>query len=307
MAISSRPAGPAGAVPWHRRTETRDKAAAAAFLAPNLVLYTLFVLVPTVVGIVLGFFHWDLFGSPQWAGLENYRRLFSDSVMWHSLGRTALYLLFGVVPTVLLGFMLAVLVSTKMRGVAVVRTLFFVPMIVSSAVCSVLWAWLYQPSSGIINNILGWFGIDGPAWLVDTTWALPAITIMLIWMALPLVIMLYLAALQRIPENIYEAARLDGAGPWTRLWKITWPNVSGITALIFALQVVNFMGAPFEVSLMMTNGGPLESTQALSLYIYKVAFEQSDFGYASALSMLQFVMILIVGGGMRLVQRSRRG
>lgn len=290
-------------VPWHQRTRTRDLMAATCFVTPNVVLYTLFIIVPTVAGIVLGFFEWDMFDPPRFVGLDNYGRLFGDGEMLDSLANTLVYLALGVVPTVLIGFVLAVLVNSRMRGVGVIRVAYFMPVVVSAAVSAVLWSWLYQPTTGIINRLIGLAGGEGPAWLTDTTWALPALTIMLIWLSLPIVIILYLAALQRVPDSIYEAAKIDGAGPWARLWQITWPNVSAATLLVLALEFVNFMGAPLEVSLIMTDGGPLGSTQALSLYIYKMAFEQADVGYAAALSMVQFVMILVVGGLLRSIHR----
>ncbi|GAA5018138.1 carbohydrate ABC transporter permease [Actinopolymorpha pittospori] len=302
---TGRPGSPpvTGPPPWHQRNRARDLLAAAAFLTPNVALYCLFIVVPTVTGIVLGFYDWNMFDPPRFVGAANYLQLVHDPEMLVALKNTIVYLVLGVVPTVLIGFMLAVLVNTNLRGVGVIRVAYFMPVVVSAAVSAVLWSWLYQPGVGVINLVLSKVGIQGPAWLVDTTWALPALTLMLIWLALPIVIILYLAALQRIPESVYEAAKIDGAGMWARLWRITWPNVSTGTLLVLALQFVNFMGAPFEVSLIMTDGGPLGSTEALSLYIYKVAFEQADVGYAAALSMVQFLIIVVVAGGLRLTNR----
>lgn len=288
------------------RGSLRERVVAGYVMAgPNIVLYTIFVLIPALTGVVLCFFEWDFFSPPVFVGFQNFAKAFTDPNAWDALRITFEFLVFGVIPTVLIGFSLAVLVNTKMKGVAVVRVLYFVPIVVSSAVAAVLWSWLYQPQTGLFNYVLSWFGIDGPAWLVSTTWALPALTLMLIWMSLPLVIILYLAALQRIPTEIIEASLLDGAGAWTRLWRVIWPNVSAMTILVFALEVLHFLGAPLEVSLIMTQGGPIDATTSLSLYIYHMAFERGQVGYAATLAIIQFLLILLLGGGLRLIYRMR--
>jgi multiple sugar transport system permease protein len=287
------------------RTRRERLIAGYAMSGPNIVLYATFVLIPAIVGIVLCFYDWDFFSDPVFVGFDNFSRALTDPRAWQSLLITFQFLVLGVIPTVLLGFALAVLVNTQIRGVGVIRVLYFVPIVVSSAVASVLWSWLYQPQTGLFNYILGLFGIEGPAWLVSTTWALPALTLMLIWMSLPLVIILYLAALQRIPTEIIEASLIDGANGWTRLWRIIWPNVSAMTILVFALQVLHFLGAPLEVSLIMTQGGPVNSTTSLSLYIYRMAFERGDVGYAATLAIIQFLIILLLGGGLRLLYKMR--
>lgn len=297
-ALDKEAAGPPGPVvrkgPGSRSRnprQRRDALAAALFLTPSMAGFTLFVIVPALAALGLSFFEWDLFGTPVWVGVDNFTRLFQDPEMWKALWVTVEFTVLGVVPTVLLGFMLGVLINSRMRGIGAVRMLFFVPMVASSAVAAVLWSYMYDPRSGVINRALGWIGVDGPAWMSDTTWALPALTLMLIWLGLPLVMILYLAGLQRIPDDIYAAAALDGAGRWRTLWSITWPNVRATTILVSTLQVINFMSGSFEVSLMMTDGGPLNSTQSLALYAYKTAFNKTDMGYASALSMFQLALV----------------
>lgn len=288
-------AGPAR--PTGRRgmsTKARDRAAAFVFVGPNVVLYTVFVAVPAFAGLVLSFFQWDLIDAPTFIGLDNFAKMFADPNVAPSLLVTVEFLVLGVIPTIAVGFLLAVLVNARMRGVGVVRVLYFIPLVVSAAVSSLLWGWLYQPQSGILNSLIGLFGAEPIAWLSSTAWALPALTIMIIWMSLPLVIILYLAALQRISDDLLDAARLDGAGPWTRARHILWPAVSNITALVVALEILNFIALPFEISLIMTQGGPINSTMTLSLYSYRMAFEQGEVGYAAALSILQLLVIVVV-------------
>lgn len=276
-----------------RRARTRgDGLAATLLVGPNVIAYVLFIVIPAVSGVIIGFYSWDLFTSPRWVGLANYRKLFHDPLVaqaaWHSLE----FVLLGAVPTVLVGFLFATLLDWQAKFVGAIRLLYFLPLVVSTAVAGVLWSTLYSPSYGMFNRILGTVGIVGPSWLASTTWALPALTLVVIWLSLPLVVILYLAGLQRVPKQIYEAARIDGAGVWVRTWAVTWPNVRSTTVLVVILEMLQFLSAPFEVSLIMTYGGPLDATTTLSLYAYRQAFELGKMGYASAISMVQFFVLL---------------
>ncbi len=289
------------------RLSTRsDKIAAFAFIGPSLVGFLLFVIIPAVVGLGLSFYRWDLFSTPEWVGLDNIVRLFGDAQMWQALMVTGQFVLLGVVPTVLLGFVFAVIINTRIRGISVLRVFYFVPMVASAAVAAVLWSYMYHPRSGIINSFLDTIGLAGPAWLSDKIWALPALTVMMTWLSMPLAMILYLAGLQRISQDIYDAAALDGAGWWRRLWSISWPNVAATTILISILQLLNFVSGSFEIALLMTNGGPLNATQSLALYSYKMAFERSDMGYASALALFQLAIIAgAVLAGRAILNRKR--
>lgn len=277
-----------------RANRSDDGLAAIAFISPAMALFAVFVIAPALAALALSFFTWDLFGPVQFAGLDNILRLFGDDRMWRSLGVTLLYLVLGVAPVTLLGFLLATLLNTQIRGVGALRILYFAPMVASIAVVSVIWATMYHPRSGVLNQLLALVGIQGPNWLNDPFWALPALVVVMIWAALPLVVILYLAGLQRVPDDIYAAASLDGAGRWRQLWSMTWPNVRSTTLLVLALQGVGFVAGSIEIALLMTGGGPLDSTQSLALYAYKVAFERRDIGYASALTLFQLVLLAAV-------------
>lgn len=279
---------------------------ATLFVSPAMLAFFVFVIAPALGGLVLAFYEWDLFGTPTFVGLDNIARLFTDPAMWQSLGVTAMFVVLGVVPTIIIGFVLAVVVNVNMPGVGAWRVLYFTPMIASAAVAAIIWVNLYNGRSGLVNQFLALFGIDGPNWLADPTWALPALVIMMIWGALPIVIILYLAGLQRVPEDIYAASSLDGAGPWRQLWSMTWPNVWGTTVLVAVLQAVSFVSGSFEIALLMTDGGPLGTTQSLALYSYKVAFSERDIGYGSALSLFQLVLIIGVVVLSRAVVRFRK-
>jgi ABC-type sugar transport system permease subunit len=263
-------------------------------LAPALILFTIFIIIPTLAGFALSFFTWDFFGTPAVVGMANFAKLATDSAAWGSLGITLLYVLLGVIPTILVGFVLAVLINANMPGVTVLRVLYFVPVVLSVAVSAVLWEFIYDPRQGPIGDIMRLFGLQAPDILNSQTLALPALALMMIWLALPIVIILYLSGLQRVPADIYSAAALDGAGPWRTLWSMTWPNVASTTLVVAVLQIINFVASSLDVSLIMTNGGPLGATRGLSLYAYQQAFTNQDVGYASALSVLQLIVIVAI-------------
>lgn len=285
------------------RYRRSDAASAWILLAPALILFVTFIIVPTMAGFGLSFFRWNFFDDPVFVGIANFVKLATDSAAWGSLGVTLLFVLLGVVPTIVIGFMLAVLINSNMPGVAYLRVLYFVPVVLSVAVSAVLWAFLYDPRQGPLGALARAFGLEPVDFLRNDTLALPALVVMMIWLALPIVIILYLAGLQRVPEDIYAAAALDGAGPWRTLWSITWPNVASTTFVVALLQVINYVASSLDVSLIMTNGGPLGATTALSLYAYRQAFTNQDVGYASVLSVLQLVVIVAIVGLGRLVIR----
>ena len=261
-------------------------------LAPAVIIFATFVLVPALVGIGLSFVEWNFFNTPTWVGVENYVTLFADAKAWESLLVTLQYVVLGVIPTVLIGFMIAVLINSNMPGIPALRVLYFVPVVLSVAVSAVLWSFIYDARQGPIGALFRIFGLTAPDFLNSETLALPALVVMMIWLALPIVVILYLAGLQRVPEDIYSAAALDGAGSWRMLWSMTWPNVMPTTFVVAVLQIINFVANSLDVALIMTGGGPLGATRSLSLYSYERAFNFQDVGYAGALSILQLVLVV---------------
>lgn len=280
--------------PRHRKAKVVDALSAWALVAPALILFIVFIVIPTGSGIVLSFFTWHFLDDPVFSGLTNFRTLVADPETWQSLGVTMKFVVLGVIPTVLIGFLLAVLTNTRLKGVGALRVLYFVPAVVSVAVSAVLWGFLYDGRQGPIGALMRSVGLPSIDFLSTTTWALPALVVMMIWLALPVVILLYLAGLQRISPDIYDAAALDGAGSWRILWSITWPSVRGTTIVVAILQLITFVSGSLDIALILTNGDPLGSTRALGLYAYLVAFRNTDAGYASALSVLQLVVIVAV-------------
>ena len=290
------PRSPVDDGPPVERWRNRDKWAAIAFLTPNVLLFSLFVVLPVIGGVGLSFFSWNLMDDPRFIGLDNYARLFSDQRAISSLGRTLAFTIGGVVPTVALGFVSASLINIRMRGIEVIRTFYYMPLVISFAASAVLWSWVFSPSRGLMNWVLSLIGIQGPAWLSSTTWALPSLIVILIWLSLPLVTLLYLAALQGISEEVIEASRLDGAGPLRRLIHITFPMVRNATVLVTVVMMLAFAFGSFDLVQILTEGGPLRSTDILVYYMFDMAFVQLNMGYASTLAVFQFVVIFGITG-----------
>ena len=269
-------------------------------------MYSLFILIPSAAGVLLSFCEWNILGPISWVGLDNYKRLFDDELLIPAFVRTFKFVALGVLPTVFGGFLVAVLLNWKVKGIGVFRAMFFLPLTISSAVAGIAWSSIFNPEAGWINRILDMVGITGPEWLSSFTWALPSVTIIVIWLSLPLVIILYLAGLQRISPEVMEAAALDGANVWQRLWQVIFPCVSATTTLVVAIEILAFLSAPFEISLLMVQGGPLDSTTSLAYYAYKVAFEQFEIGYSAALVMLQFFVLMSIVVPIALVRKYRK-
>jgi len=249
-----------------------------------------------LLALALSFTSWNLVGAPQWVGLANYRAMVNDPAVPQAIETTMIFLVFGVVPTVVLGLLLAILVNVQFRFVGVVRTLYFVPAVVSFAASAILWQWIYRPGQGILDFLLLKVGITGPAWLSNTHTALPALDIISIWLSLPTAILLYLAALQRIPPQVIEAALLDGAGPFSRLKNIIWPGVRNMTILVVIVTILAFTNSSFDLVNILTQGGPINATTTLIYYIYYAAFNNLQLGYAAALSVVQLLLFAAILG-----------
>ena len=289
-----------------KKLKRNDRFWVFIFVTPNLVMYSLFILIPSAAGVILSCCEWNILGPISWVGLDNYKRLFDDELLIPAFVRTFKFVALGVLPTVFGGFLIAVLLNWKVKGIGVFRAMFFLPLTISSAVAGIAWSSIFNPEAGWINRILDMVGITGPEWLSSFTWALPSVTIIVIWLSLPLVIILYLAGLQRISPEVMEAAALDGANVWQRLWQVIFPCVSATTTLVVAIEILAFLSAPFEISLLMVQGGPLDSTTSLAYYAYKVAFEQFEIGYSAALVMLQFFVLMSIVVPIAIVRKYRK-
>ncbi|MEU7743391.1 sugar ABC transporter permease [Nonomuraea sp. NPDC049158] len=263
------------------------------FIGPSLLGVIAFLLLPMVIVFVLSFFHWELLSPPSFAGLDNYRRLAGDGESWHSLGITVVYVLLCIPLQTVLALVLALLLNQRIKGVKVFRSLFVVPWMATPIVMGLVWNWIFDPRDGAINSALAVIGVTGPDWLSDATWALPAVALVNVWQYTGYNMLFFLAGLQGIPRELYDAAATDGATPRQRFWRVTLPLLN---PTMFFVMVTNLIGAfqVFDTVFVMTDGGPSQSTEVINFKIFGTAFREFDFGYASTLSMLLFAVILAV-------------
>jgi multiple sugar transport system permease protein len=262
------------------------------FLAPTLLIFIVFTVLPSVMALVLSLTRYDILTPIKWIGLQNYRQLFGDEVFFISLRNMLLYALMFVPAMVGLSLLIAIALNRPVPGMNFFRTLFYLPMITSSVAAATVWIWLLQRNYGLINQLLALVGITGPAWLADSDTALIAIVMVTLWQGLGGNIILNLAGLQGIPRMYYEAAQLDGANPWQSFRYITWPSLRNTTFFITTVTLINSFQL-FDQAYVMTQGGPAQSTLTSVYYIYQMGFQQLRMGYASAMAFVLFLIIMV--------------
>jgi len=279
-----------GALSGLRRQEA---IAGYLFLLPNLLGFLAFSLFPIGAALLLMFTGWDLASSPQFAGLENFRLMAKDSIFIKSLFNTFYYSFVAVPTGVLAAFCLALLINRKMRGVLTFRIIYFLPHITLSVAAAIVWAWIYHPEFGLVNYLLSQIGIQGPMWLEDSRWAMPAVIIMSNWKGIGYAMLVFLAGLQGIPGELYEAATLDGANGWQQIRHITVPMLSPTTFFILTTSLIGAFQS-FDQFYIMTRGGPSYSTTTVVLWLYNNAFQYFKMGYAAAMAGALFLCILTI-------------
>lgn len=260
------------------------------FVSPSLAGLAAFRVIPILASFGLTFYEWDLLTPPQLVGLGNFQRLIHDQNFWAALAHT-LYFIAGYVPLVMvIALGVAVLLNRKLKGVALFRAAFFIPVVSAWVAVALLWKWIFNPKFGIVNYLLGLVGIHGPAWLFDPQWAMPAIIIASVWKDIGFVMVMLLAGLQGIPTGYYDAAAIDGAGTWQCFRYITLPLLSPTTFFALIISLIHSFQV-FDQVWIMTGGGPAGATSVLVGQIVKNAFEYSRMGYAAALSWSLFLLV----------------
>lgn len=264
-------------------------------ILPWFIGFLLFTLVPLVTALGLSFCYWDILTPIRWAGLNNYRNILSDSKVLASMWNTFRYMIAVVPLTTALGLLLALMLNQQIRGILAFRLVYYLPAVLPGVSVALLWVWMLNPDFGIINTLLGYLGINpGPGWLTDKKWAMWGIVLRQCW-GVGGGMILFLAALQSVPQNYYEAARIDGANLLQRFFNITLPMIS---STIFYFIITGIIGAlqEFTIFRVMTNGGPSRSTTTFVLYLYSTAFNSYTMGYASALAWVMFIVSLVLTG-----------
>lgn len=260
------------------------------FISPFILGFLLWFLIPALTAVWLTFTDWNLIRAPRYVGLDNITNLWSDKLFWQALKVTTIYTLASVPIGLVTSFLLALLINTKVRGIALFRTIYYLPSIVPAVASAVLWAWIFNTDFGLANVALRAVGLPKIQWLQDPSWALPALILMSLW-GLGGSMVIYLAGLQGIPDVFYEAAEIDGAGRWSQLWNITIPLISPV---IFFNLIIGIIGTfqVFTAGFLITDGGPQNSTLFYVLYLYRNGFEFLKMGYAAALAWVLFLVIM---------------
>jgi multiple sugar transport system permease protein len=275
------------------RRRWRTAGAAAAFLAPSFVLLLAFSIGPMLGTAWVSLQDWNLLGKPSFVGLDNYRELSTDGDFHAALGHTVSYLTGYLALVLVFGLAVALLLNARLPAMTLFRAMFFLPVITSWVAISLLWKWLLNPAEGVVNRIIEAFGMSGPGWWTDPDWAIPSVVLASVWKDVGFVAVILLAGLQAIPQHLLEAAELDGAGWWRRLRSVTLPLLSPSLFFVVVISLINGFQV-FDQVWVMTEGGPGGASTVVVEQIVNYAFSYGRVGYASAMSLVLFAVILLV-------------
>uniref|UniRef100_A0A7C1JSJ0 Sugar ABC transporter permease n=1 Tax=Caldilinea aerophila TaxID=133453 RepID=A0A7C1JSJ0_9CHLR len=277
---------------WPRSLAARRAVTGYIFISPFILGFLIWFLIPAGVALWLTVHDWNLISPPKYVGVKHLTTMWEDERFWKSLTVTTTYTLISVPISLVLGFVLALLLNTKIWGISFFRTAYYLPSIVPAVANAVLWAWIFNTEYGLANVALGMFGLPKIAWLQRPEWALPALIIVSLW-GFGGGMVIYLAGLQGIPQVFYEAAEIDGAGRWAKLRHITIPLVSPV---IFFNLIIGIIGSfqVFTIARLVTNGGPQNATLVYVLYMYQNAFQNLKMGYAAALAWVLFAIVVVL-------------
>lgn len=277
-----------------RGPASRRQLTAWLFLAPALVVLVAFTLYPMVQAVYLSLTDYNLIKAAEFVGLANYIELMNDPAFWNAFWNTVLYAAVVTPVTVVVALVFAVMLNQAFFGRTFVRTAIFLPFIVSLGIIAIAWSFLLDPNIGLLSYWLGQVGIvTEQGWLTDPRFAMPAVMLVGVWKFVGFYMVIYLAGLQSIPGDLYEAAKIDGAGAWKRFWHITLPLLSNQTLLVSVLALIATLQA-FDQIYVMTRGGPFFKTETLVMLIYREGFQELRFGYASAISFVLLIFVFIL-------------
>ncbi|OBI53988.1 ABC transporter permease [Mycobacterium kyorinense] len=279
-----------------RRISQRRAWAGRLFVAPNLAAVAVFMLFPLGFSLYMSMQEWDLFRLAKPVGLANFRHLFTaDPLFLIALRNTVIFTVGTIVPTVLISLAVAGLLNRKVKGIGVFRTVVFLPLAMSSVVMAVVWQFVFNTDNGLLNIMLGWIGIGPIPWLVDPNWAMVSLCLVSVWKSVPFATVILLASMQGVPETVYEAARIDGAGELRQFLSITVPLIRGALSFVVVISIIHAFQA-FDLVYVLTgrNGGPETGTYVLGIMLFQHAFAFLEFGYASALAWVMFAILLVL-------------
>ena len=281
------------------RTFRKPRRAAYAFLSPSMSAILIFFVGPVAAALGLSFTDFDIYalGNPEYlrfVGLENYLRLIGNPTFWKALGNTLYFVVVGGPLSLAISLGAALLINSRLlRFRGLFRSVFFLPVVTTLVAVAVVWRYLYHPSDGLLNIALGWIGIDPIDWLGDPDWAMPAIILMAVWKNFGYNMIILVAGLQSIPETLYEAARIDGAGRWQQFVHVTLPMLAPTFLFVAIITMIGYFQL-FAEPYVMTQGGPSDATLSIVLFMYEEGFRWWNIGYAAAISFILFLIILVV-------------
>jgi multiple sugar transport system permease protein len=277
----------------HRRLTVKNLGWVLVFLAPSAIPLLVFKIAPMFASAWVSLHEWNMISAMEWVGLGNYAELFTSPNTWEVFSHTLLYIL-GYLPLVYAGgLLIAVALNQKLKARGFLRAAYFVPVVTSWVAVALVWQWLLNPSNGLVNYLLGLAHLPQPGWWTDPTWAIPSVILASAWKDLGFVMVILLAGLQAIPQEIQEAATVDGANPWRRFWHITFPLLSPSTFFVVVISLINGFQV-FDQVYVMTGGGPSGASQVAVGRIYDLAFRYGEAGTASALSWILFAVIMAI-------------
>ncbi|WP_309237841.1 sugar ABC transporter permease [Streptomyces albidus (ex Kaewkla and Franco 2022)] len=279
----------ASAVP---RRASGDARVAAAFIAPAMLGYLVFLVWPTLRGVYLSFTSFDLLSSEKWVGLDNYRRLVNDPVFWDSLGVTLHYVVVNIGVQTVVALLIAVLMH-RLTNSSLLRGIVLAPYLVSNVVAGIVWLWILDTQLGVGNEMVEALGFDRIAFFGDAAWAIPTIALVNVWRHVGYTALLIFAGLQSIPSTIYEAGRVDGASEWRMFWAVTVPLLRPVLSLVLIITVIGSFQV-FDTVSVTSDGKPANATNVLQLYVYDLAFGRLQFGYASAISVALMLVLTVI-------------
>ena len=297
---ASAPAGPPAS--RQRRRNWRQAIEGWGFVTPALVIILGLSIFPAIWSFILSFQKWDGFSDPTFVGISNYEALVTDKALVDALLHTVLYTVLFVPSSMLLGLFLAVALNRSVRFIGFYRTAIFVPFVASAAATGILTTYLFNPQFGLVNNVLRVLGLPQQGWLEDQSQAMVVITIMSLWGQAAFTTVIYLAALQDVPIELIEAARIDGASRWQIFWRVVFPQLTPVTIFVGIWQTIGAIQL-FDLVYTTTRGGPLNSTETVVYYLWQQAFKNLNFGYGSAVAMGLFVLTLVITIGVVLYSR----
>jgi len=281
----------------HRRERRRSRLMRSEALwgylliAPIMLGFAVFFVWPIVASAGISLTRWDIFTPPKWVGLDNYANLARDPLFWKTIRNTGLIALIYVPLRVGLAMALALTLNSQVRFRGLWRAIFFLPVLTVPVASAAVWKWIYDPTYGLLNVVLGVLGLDKQPWLSDVTTAMPAVVVVLVWIIVGRDMVIYIAGLQSIPREYYEAAEIDGAGRARMFRHITLPLLTPTTFFVAVISIMDALKV-FDVVYMMTQGGPADSTRTIVYYVYDEAFRNFRMGYASAMTWILFLLIL---------------